>query len=218
MAHMSENPTKQRLRITFGKFGALKYTSNLDVAKIWERVLRRAGLPLLYTQGFNTRPKLQLASALPLGITSECELLDIALKEIITLDGVVERLTAVSPDGLKIFKIEDVDIYEPALQTRVRSAEYHVHFESEIDLNDVQTRIQELLARETILKSVKRKRRTIEYDLRPLIYQMALESTGDLIMQIAVGAQGNLRPDDALQELGLDDTHHRIHRARLVLE
>ena len=56
------------------------YTSNLDVAKIWERVLRRADLPILYTQGFNTRPRIQLAMALPLGITSECELLDVALR------------------------------------------------------------------------------------------------------------------------------------------
>ncbi len=65
-----EQPTKQRLHITFGKFDALKYTSNLDIAKIWERVLRRANLPILYTQGFNTRPRLQPATALPLGITS----------------------------------------------------------------------------------------------------------------------------------------------------
>ena len=102
MRPMSENPTKQRLRIVFGKFGALKYTSNLDVAKIWERVLRRADLPLLYSQGFNTRPRLQLATALPLGITSECELLDVSLREEISLEGIREALLAVSPEGLRI--------------------------------------------------------------------------------------------------------------------
>jgi uncharacterized protein (DUF2344 family) len=63
-----ETPIMQRLQITFGKFGALKYTGNLDVSKVWERVLRRAKLPLLYTQGFNTRPRIQLASMLPMGV------------------------------------------------------------------------------------------------------------------------------------------------------
>ena len=83
MSHIS--PVAQRLRITFGKSGALTYTSSLDVAKIWERVLRRAGLPIMYTQGFNTRPRIQLAMPLPLGITSECEILDIALREAIEM-------------------------------------------------------------------------------------------------------------------------------------
>ena len=71
---MDDNlPIKQRLYIRFGKFDALIYTSNLDVAKTWERVLRRANLPILYSQGFNTRPRIILASALPLGISSECK-------------------------------------------------------------------------------------------------------------------------------------------------
>src|SRR5215813_5434575 len=86
------NPIKQRLHITFGKFDALIYTSNLDIAKLWERVLRRARLPILYSEGFNPRPRIALASALPLGISSECELLDVSLRERIMLDGLIERL------------------------------------------------------------------------------------------------------------------------------
>src|SRR5215813_4393454 len=95
---ISDNiPIKQRLHITFGKFDALIYTSNLDVAKLWERVLRRANLPILYSEGFNPRPRLALASALPLGISSECEILDVSFKEIISLDGLAERIAATSP-------------------------------------------------------------------------------------------------------------------------
>lgn len=215
---MSENPTKQRLRIVFGKSGALKYTSNLDIAKIWERVLRRAHLPLLYSKGFNTRPRLQLASALPLGITSECELLDVALKEVIELDGVNERLTAVSPDGLRIISIEAVAVYESALQTRVRDAEYRVRFEDALESDDLQTHIDSLLAHDTIIKTVERKRRATKFDLRPLIYQITVNDDGDLIMRIAAGDQGNARPKDVLQELGLADLHHNIHRLKLNLD
>ena len=113
MSHVS--PVVQRLRITFGKAGPLRYTSNLDVAKIWERVLRRADLPILYTQGFNTRPRIRLAMPLPLGISSECEILDISLRQRIDLDeaALMDQLLAVSPPGLTITSIVEVDPARP---------------------------------------------------------------------------------------------------------
>jgi radical SAM-linked protein len=215
---MSENPTKQRLRIVFGKFGALKYTSNLDVAKIWERILRRADLPLLYSQGFNTRPRLQLATALPLGITSECELLDVSLREVIPLDGVGESLQAVSPEGMRIYNVEDVDISEPALQTRVRSSQYCIHFPDGLDTTAVQARVDSLLAQETLLVQIERKRKAVDKDLRPLIFDIHFNEQHDLIIHVAVGDQGNVRPRDILNALALQDQPHIIHRQALFLE
>lgn len=213
---MSENPARQRLRITFGKFAALKYTSNLDVAKIWERVLRRADLPLLYTQGFNTRPRMQLATALPLGITSECELLDVNLRERIPLCGVAQQLRQVSPDGLRIYRLEEVAVAEAALQTRVRSARYLVTFEEPVaDLSQLTT---DLLARASIPRTIQRKRRRVEKDLRPLIHELLVDDAQTLRMRVAVGDRGNLRPQDLLQELGLQERWHRIHRQQLLLE
>ncbi len=212
---MSENPTKQRLLITFGKSGPLKYTSNLDVAKIWERVLRRAGLPLLYSQGFNTRPRIQLASALPLGITSECELLDVSLKQVIGLEGVREQLLNVSPMGLDVYKVESLNINHPTLQTLVHSTEYRIHFFKPV--SDLQERVDVLLSRDKIIKRVEGKKRTQVYDLRPLIYSIAQDSTGDLITKVAVGDRGNVRPGDIIHELGLTDHQYAVHRQRLEL-
>ncbi len=60
----------QRLRLTFAKTAAMRYTGHLDLHTTWERTLRRARLPLAYSQGFHPQPKIQLASALPLGFTS----------------------------------------------------------------------------------------------------------------------------------------------------
>jgi len=212
---MSTNPARQRLRITFGKFAALKYTSNLDVAKIWERVLRRAALPLLYTQGFNPRPRLQLATALPLGITSECELLDVTLRERIPLTGVAQQLRAVSPEGLRIYGVAEVAVAEAALQTRVRSARYQVTFETPVP--GMAQRVDALLARERIPRLLERKRRRVEKDLRPLIYELAAEDPQHLGMRVAVGDRGNLRPQDVLEALGLHEHWHRIHRRQLLL-
>ena len=213
---MSTNPSRQRLRITFGKFAALKYTSNLDVAKIWERVLRRAALPLLYTQGFNTRPRLQLATALPLGITSECELLDVALRQRIALEGLAQQLREVSPEGLRIYHIVEVDVAEAALQTRVRSAYYLVTFEKPVPA--LGQLAAELLARSSIPRTIQRKRRTVEKDLRPLLYELVVDDQQTLRMRVAVGDRGNLRPQDILEELSLHDHWHRIHRQQLLLD
>ena len=213
---MSTNPSRQRLRITFGKFAALKYTSNLDVAKIWERVLRRAALPLLYTQGFNTRPRLQLATALPLGITSECELLDVALRQRIPLEGLAQELRAVSPEGLRIYHIDEVDVAEAALQTRVRSSCYLVTFEEPVPA--LEQLAAELLARSSIPRTIQRKRRTVEKDLRPLLHELVVDDPHTLRMRVAVGDHGNLRPQDIIEELSLHEHWHRIHRQQLLLE
>lgn len=210
--------TKQRIVIHFGKFGALKYTSNLDLAKIWERVLRRANLPILYSQGFNTRPRIQLASALPLGITSESEFVEVALKEIISLDGVREQLARVSPDGLTVYSITDASIHTPALQTLVRTAEYRIHFDDPIDTALLRDRVDALIAADRILKTVERSGRKSAYDLRPLIYDLHLDEHDDLIAHVAAGEHGNVRPDDLLLELQFNDYAYSVHRLKLHLE
>jgi len=215
---MSSDLIKQRLIITYGKFDALKYTSNLDTAKIWERVLRRAGLPLLYSQGFNTRPRIQLAAALPLGITSECELIDISLKERIALDGLAERLLAVSPHGLRIYQIEEASPHMPSLESMVRSAEYRIHFLDDIDPAQVQQAIDTMLNTGSIIKVVQGKRRKSVYDLRPLIYDLHLDDRGDLIAHVAVGKGGNIRPDEILHEMQIDASAYTVHRLHLHLD
>ncbi len=75
----------QRVRILFAKTDAMRFIGNLDLHKAWERSCRRAGLPLAYSQGYNPQPKLNLASALPLGFTSQAELIDIWLEQVLPL-------------------------------------------------------------------------------------------------------------------------------------
>lgn len=216
MTHIS--PVQQRIRITFGKFGPLKYTSNLDVAKIWERVLRRANLPILYTQGFNTRPRIQLACPLPLGMTSECEILDVAMREPISLEGVIERLQVVSPGGLRIYSIDTVDIQGPALQAMIRSAEYRITFEDEIDHEELRRRCESLLAADELRITRIRKGKKSVYDLRPLIFGLTIDDHNQLIAHLASGDHGNLRPDELLEQMALADRYYSVHRFKLHSE
>ena len=113
-----------RLRITFTKQGALRYTGHLDLHKMLERSIRRAKLPLAYSQGYHPQPKLNLAAALPLGFSSRAEVMDIWLNE--DVEDVPATLQAHVPPGLTILQADQVDDRAPSLQSQVTAAEYQV--------------------------------------------------------------------------------------------
>ena len=211
-------PIKQRLYITFGKFDALVYTSNLDIAKLWERVLRRANLPILYSAGFNPRPRLALASALPLGISSECELLDVSLRERVSTDGLIEQLISVSPSGLRVYAITEVPVRSPALQTRVRSSQYRIQLDEDVTHDLLMERIGMIMDSDSLEHERERKGKTATIDIRPLIIDLRLDDEDRLIAHLVVGDQGNMRPDELLSAMNLDKHLVSIHRFDLRLD
>lgn len=216
MAAMSQSLTQQRLRIRFGKSGALRYVGHLDLVTTWERVLRRAEFPLEYTRGFNPRPRLQFAAALPVGLTSECELLDIWLTARLSLDppeALVDRLNATSPRGLHTYNVSEVPIKAPALPPQVLSAEYVLTPTEDLTSQELAARAEALLAAERIA----RERRGRKYDLRPLILDLHLDETGHLIAWLRTGEHEHARADELVEALGLSLAQVHVHRRRLVL-
>jgi len=207
-----------RLRITFSKDGPLAYTSHLDLARIWERSLRRAGVPLAYSHGFNPRPRLQLAAALPLGHTGAAELLDIWLERPVTVESFTKSLPPVLPTGLQISQVRQVQVKEPALPTQVRASEYRVSVEWEETAAQVEARIKRLLA----ATELPRERRGKRYDLRPLIEHLWLEevvSGSELVlgMQLAARPGATARPEAVLEALGMDGAFARYQRRLLLM-
>jgi radical SAM-linked protein len=207
----------QRIRVKFSKDGPMRFTSHLDLAQTWERLLRRANVPVAYSQGFNPQPRLNLAAALPLGFTSQCELVDILLEvdpeEPVKLDQLQGKMSAAAPLGLTIRQITPVaDLKEKALQAQLEAIEYRVRVEPTADLDQ---RIQELLAANTL----ERERRGKIYDLRPLLKDLYLgESPGEVWMLLATQPGGRTgRPDEVLSALNLDPLAAQVHRTRLIL-
>jgi radical SAM-linked protein len=160
-----------RLRISFAKSGALRYTGHLDLQTIWERTIRRANLPLAYSHGFHPSPKIQIASALPLGFAGRDELADVWLEtDPGDLDEVHKRLQTGSPPGLTVLSLAAVEERLPALQTQVISAEYMATLLEPVAVSALQARVDDLLA----AASLPRQRRGKPYDLRPLIEALSL--------------------------------------------
>lgn len=202
-----------RIRITFQKLGALRYTGHLDLHKLWERAARRAELPLAYSQGFHPQPKMNIAAALPLGFSSRCEVLDMRLEHDIQLDGLVEKLQGTLPTGIQVTSVESVDERAPTLQTQVVSAEYEVSL-AEADFgSEVTRKIESVLE----LESIVRIRREKEYDLRPLIETLELMD-GKILMKLAAREGATGRPEEVLDMLGIAFEDTRIERTRLIFQ
>jgi len=207
-----------RLRITFSKDGPLTYTSHLDLLRVWERALRRAGVPLAHSQGFNPRPKLQLAAALPLGHTGAAELLDVWLARSMPVRDFTRALVPTLPDGLTVSQVRQVTLDEPALQTRISSAEYRVTLEAwERPAEEIQARIERVLT----ASELPQERRGRVYDLRPLIERLELEQMDEsqivLRMQLAARTGATARPEAVMKALDIDQAWIRYHRQRLIL-
>src|SRR5512138_3487958 len=141
-----------RIRITFTKQGALRYTGHLDLHKLWERAARRADLPLAYSQGFHPQPKMNIAAALPLGFSSRCEVIDMRLEREIPLEGLREKLQGTLPSGIQVSSVEAVDEKLPALQTLVASAEYEVALTEPLDRSELERKIDSAIAAESIIR------------------------------------------------------------------
>ncbi len=216
---MNRALTQQRLRITFGKYGVLRFVGHLDLSKTWERILRRAKVPLEYTQGFNPRPRMQFAAALQVGVTSTCEYLDIWLLERLTDDfpaGWTARLQATCPTGLDIYQLEEVPIRGESLPKLVTTSEYVITpVDAAISREQLQTHAAEFLAQATIERVTHKGKR---YDLRPRILDLTIDDNDQLVALVQSNERANARPDELVDALGFDMTQMRIHRRRLNLE
>ena len=206
-----------RIRITFSKQGALRYTGNLDLHKMWERTARRADLALSYSQGFHPQPKIQLAAALPLGFASSCELIDIRIDGTVPLDTLPERLQAAVPPGLKIIQVEEIAESSPPLQTLLIAAEYVVTFYEEID----QTQLTQSLAAVNEAESLPRERRGKPYDLKTLIEDLRqiepdAEGRPRIIMRLTAIPSATGRPEELLDAMGIVYEGTRVERTKFI--
>ena len=203
-----------RIRITFVKQGALRYTGHLDLHKLWERAARRAELPLAYSQGFHPQPKMNMAAALPLGFSSRCEVMDMRLERDISLDDLPTRLNGTLPSGLQVVSVQQVDEREPALQTQVAAAEYEVTLTDDVSRSELERRIESV----TESKAIPRERRGKIYDLRPLIEELRLVSEDRIFMRLAAREGATGRPEEVLDVLGIAFEGTRIERTRLIFQ
>jgi radical SAM-linked protein len=181
-----------RLRITFAKTDAMRFTSHLDL-----------------------HPRINLASALPLGFTGEAEVVDIWLDQTLPVLQIASDLVRAAPPGIKIGEIQELDDHAPTLQTVLEASEFVVTFLDELDGLDAQ--LDALLA----AGSLPRQKRGKDYDLRPLVLDLRRlpdDEAGCQRLLVRLSARPNAtgRPEEVISALGAQPEAARVHRTRLI--
>ncbi len=210
----------QRLRITFSRAEEVKYISHLDLMRLWERALRRAAIPMAYSQGFSPHPKISLAAPLAIGVTSEGEVMDILLQKRVSPYFFIKVVSEQLPSGIGILGVEQVSLTAPSLQSRVREAEYRVEVEVDGKVEEVETALRSFLAKEHIPWQHQRDTGVRRYDLRPLVHRLWLigwqGSRCTLGMRLRTDSRATGRPEQVTAALGFPQRPISIHRTRLV--
>jgi radical SAM-linked protein len=204
-----------KVRIRFRKDGDLRLVSHHDLMRTFERMLRRAGLPVRSTSGFHPKPRLVFALSLPLGVVGRDEVAELELMEPVDPADIRERLNRQAPSGLEILTVQRID---PKAGARVRRAGYRIAFPSGRAAG-LPERIAALLSADECWVERTRPHHR-RYNLRPYLDQLRLEPDA-LEMDLLVTPTGTARAEEVLQLLGLDDLLASgliLQRTRLELQ
>jgi len=212
----------QRLRIRFRRGEELKYISHLDLMRLWQRVLNRAGIRLAYSEGFNPHPRMSLAAPLALGVTSEAELMDIILAKWSSPHTFTAALTEQLPAGIEILQTYNAALTLPSLQSQVTFAEYSVEVKTDENREEVVIALKSLLELESLPWQHQRDTGPRHYDLRKLINDLWLvdwrSGYVNIGMKLRCDSNGSGRPEQVTAALGFKSYPESIHRTALILK
>ncbi|MBE9194165.1 TIGR03960 family B12-binding radical SAM protein [Synechocystis sp. LEGE 06083] len=220
----------QRLRVWFGKQNSMALVSHLDLVRLFDRAMRRTGLPIAFTGGFHPGPRISIANALPLGSSSSGEIVDFDLAERLDPHEFRQRLAAVLPADLPLYRVLEVDLKAPGATQSLIQASYRVQLitEDPVTLTQWQGWTEEILVRKEILweKTTKRGKK-VTLNLREQLLDLSLlEMTPEGITVDYTGTCRNdgtqLQPRNLAylfeQISGVNIQLGQIHRLGLIVD
>ena len=229
--HFQPDQTRnQRIRVQFSKEGEMRLVSHLDLVRLFDRAIRRAKLPISFTGGYHPGPRISIANALSLGMSSSGEIVDFDLTETLDLEEFRDRLSEQLPEGITINSVETVSLKNSATSL-LEKAEYFVTVEAQTAVSETQWKeaLQTILDREEILweKTTKSgKKKTL--NLRDRLFELSLveqldEHTAKLRYLGSCRNDGTLlNPEHFVymleQVTGLDLQLSHAHRQQLILQ
>jgi radical SAM family uncharacterized protein/radical SAM-linked protein len=219
----------QRLRVWYGKIGKMSLIGHLDLAKLFDRAIRRASIPVTYSGGFHPAPRIMIANALPLGSTSTGEIADFELTTIMDEAEFQSKLAAQLPADIPIYRVESVDLKQPAASALITQAEYLITVSSASETPPQwETWIAAVLASQEIIQDKKSKSgKNTQINLRDRLYELELLNVaGEQDVELRyVGSCANdgtlLRPEQIVfmleQISGVELQLVSVVRSRLIL-
>ena len=205
------------VRLKFTKLGKIRFTSHRDVARLFERALRKAAVDVAYTEGFSPRPKIAFGLALSTGHESLAEYLDVAIaRDDVDVTELPGRLSSALPAGIDVVAAAPVPPGDASLQEAVTSCTWRIEVDG-VDLATAEQLVEAALAADELVLTRTRKGKEVTDDLRPAVLSLAIDGRTDdgrvaLLTELATQPRG-LRPAELLQVL---DPLGGIHEGRVL--
>lgn len=208
-----------KARIKFRKYGCMKFIGHLDIMRFFQKVMRRADIPIAFTGGFSPHMIMSFANPLGVGLTSDGEYFDIELTEDIDMEAAVARMNQVVVEGIEIVNMVPIsDEKKQTGMTIVAAADYRSSLRKGAFPEDWKEQANAFIAQPSIGIVKKTKKNEKEVDIKPMIYQFEVQEDS-IYMLVATGSVENLKPELVMQAfcqyLGVDTetvafAHHRL--------
>lgn len=213
-----------RIRFRFARNDALKHISHLDMMRLFQRALRRSGLPLAYSEGYNPHLRLNIALPLPVNVTASEEYGEVFLAQEVTTEQFISALSEQLPDGLIVTGAFKADRDAPSLPALVSAALYRarlVETGCRVDPDDCREALERLLFRKEIMapRASKKRKKKDQVNVRPYIYEAYFKEAEidrplELCMLLQSGSRGGVSPFfiiDQLEKEIRSDCNHQLH-------
>lgn len=194
------------VRIAYSKLEAAKYIAHLDLTRVFERAMRRAKIPMAYSEGFNPHPKISFGSALAVGVEGEREYVDIELRQDMDIREILGRFQEQLPTGIRLLEGMVVATGTRALMAVLNSASYLIRVPMALPIQSERLAegIQAWLKREHVAYSRYSKKGRTDKDIRPWVKTLSGKVLGDEIileLEVEVGNSGSTRPEEVVASL-----------------
>lgn len=193
-------------RLRFARREPAIWLGHLDLMRTFERTVRRAGLPVIWSQGFNPRPHLEFALPIGVGLATQDDYVDILMTEPLDESSLQERLNASFPVGIEILEVKIVPAEGPSLMSLIAASDYVL---DGAGLADAARRLLAVPESQPWLVEKNSKGKLLTVDIRPLLIDLTIVTEDQLLVRVMAGSRNNLRPDLLLKVLvslgGLDE-------------
>jgi radical SAM-linked protein len=186
-----------RYLLRFSKRGLLKYTGHLDLLRLFQRTLRRTGLPVAYSQGFNPHILMSFALPLSLGMESERDYCEIILDRPAAEDAIQMLFNAVSPNGLAITGVKPLPDDASGVASLAAAADYLVTLTPHVGPAErISNALREILAERVIVVPKKTKSGVKDTDVRQDIFGLSFMEIdpAQITLRLAAGSSRFLNP------------------------
>ena len=216
-----------KARIKFRKYGVLRFIGHLDVMRYFQKVMRRADIPIAFTGGYSPHMIMSFASPLGIGLTSDGEYFDIELAAPVNSSDAVRRMNEAGVEGIEVLGFRRIsDEKKMTGMTILAAADYLITLRDDCpetaELPDF-SRFAAFMGQQEIRIVKQTKRSEREVDIRPLIYDWEVRPDG-VFLKLAAGSSENVKPDLVMEafcrylDIPADLSHFRWHRLEMYAD